>query len=391
VRERGFEGSFWPSEQQKLLLRTAFAGGDESAKAWAHLRPQLDLDALELGSFPLLPLVHRQLERLAIEDPYMPRLAGIRRRTWYLNQLQLDALAPALHALENAGTAPVVIGGWQFLAHYYEGDFGARPVEELEVLVRPRDASASAHALAEVGFEGPRDVVAGVSRFIRPDGHTCRVHERLAREFSVPQRGIEVEDLWDDTFEISLGDTRARALAPTNELVRVCLAGARASAAPNALWIADALAVLHTDSTAIDWERLVRQARRLRATLRLRDALAYLRRQLGARVPDDAIRKLEATPAKRRERLAHKEAGRSRRLVGPSPRTATRFLHVTSDRPLPVALVTLPAFLRDELGLERRAQVPLEVVRRVAARRTRGASRLRPPTRSAGGRTIRVG
>jgi hypothetical protein len=338
----------------------------------------------------LLPLVHRQLERLAIEDPYMPRLAGIRRRTWYLNHLQLDALAPTLRALETAGTTPVVIGGWPFLAHYYGGDFGARPVEELDVLVRPRDAAASTRAVAELGFEGPRNVSAGVSSFIRPDGHTCTIQRRLAQEFSVPERGIEVEDLRDNTFEISLGDTPARALAPTNELVRVCLAGARASAPPNALWIADALGVLRAESTTIDWERLVRDARRLRATLRLRDALAYLRREFDAGVPAETIGELEATPARRRERLAHKEAGRSRRLIGPSPRTATRFLHVTSDRPLPVALVTLPAFLRDELGLERRAQVPFEVVRRATARGMNGARRLRPTVTSAGGPTIRV-
>jgi putative nucleotidyltransferase-like protein len=372
VREDGLEGSFWPSEQQKLLLRTAFAGGDASAEAWRRLRPRLDLDNLDLGSFPLLPLVHRQLEGLAIEDPYLPRLAGIRRRTWYLNHLQLDALGPALRALGGA-TTPVVVGGWQFPAHYYDGDFGARPVEDLEVLVRPGDAAAAGRAVAELGFEGPRGVVAGVSRFVRSDGRSCTLHQRLAREFSVPERGLEVEGLWDETVEISLGDTTTRALAPTDEVLRVCLAGARATALPNALWVADALAVLQEEPGAIDWDRLVRNARRLRATLRLRDALVYLRRELAAGVPDGAIHELEATPARRRELLAHKEAGRSRRLIGPAPRTATRFLHVTSDRPVPAALVALPAFLRDELGLERRAQVPLEVVRRATAGRTNGA------------------
>jgi hypothetical protein len=300
VNEPGLEGSFWPSERQKLLLRTAC--GDR--EAWRRLRPQLDLERLELGSFPVLPLVHRQLIELGIDDLYMPRLAGIRRRTWTMNRLELDRVTPALRSLEE----PIVVGGWQFPAHYYGGDFGLRPVEGLEVL------------------------------------------ERFAWEFSTPDREPELE-----TFEIDLGGTKARALVPTDELLRICLAGARTSVPPNILWLADALAVLRSE---IDWDRLVRHALRLRAMLRLRDALVYLRRELGAAVPEEAIRELEAERPRPRERLAHERAGRSPRVVVP------RFLHVTADRPLPSALVALPTFLRDELGLKRRSQVPLEVVRR---------------------------
>ena len=346
MNEPGLGGSFWPSERQKLLLRTATAGGEASAEAWRRLRPQLELDRLELGSFPVLPLVHRQLDGLDIDDPYVPRLAGIRRRTWAMNQLGLDALAPALRALEDAGAEPVVVGGWQFPAHYYGGDFGLRPVQGLEVLVRP-------------AFAAPRGAAGGVTHG-GANGITCVLHQRFARDFSGPER--EVEDLWERTAELTLGEMRARMLAPTDELVRVCLAGARASEPPNVLWVADAIAVLQASATSIDWERVVRHALRLRAMLRLRDALVYLRRELDAAVPDEAIRELEAHPPLRREALAHLKAGRSPRVV------ATRFLHLTADRSLPAAVAALPTFLRDELGLKRRAQVPLEVVRRAALR-----------------------
>jgi hypothetical protein len=304
VNEPGLGGSFWPSERQKLLLRTACAGGEASAEAWRRLRPQLELDRLELGSFPVLPLVHRQLVELGIDDPYVPRLAGIRRRTWTMNRLELERVTPVLRSLEE----PIVVGGWQFPAHYYGGDFGLRPVEGLEVL------------------------------------------ERLAWEFSTPDREPEVE-----TIEIELGGTKARALVPTDELLRVCLTGARVHQPPNVLWLADALAVLRFE---IDWDRVVRHALRLRAMLRLRDALVYLRRELGAALPDEAVRELEAHPPRWREALAHRRAGRSPRVV------STRFLNVTADRPLPAALLALPTFLRDELGLKRRSQVPIEVVRR---------------------------
>jgi hypothetical protein len=338
VNEPGLEGSFWPSERQKLLLRTAC--GD--AEAWRRLRPQLELDRLEVGSFTVLPLVHRQLERLGIDDPETARLGGIRRRTWTLNRLELGRVTPELRSLDE----PIVVGGWQFPAHYYGGDFGLRQVDGLEVLVRP-------------GFAAPRDAVGGVTH-VGANGITGVLHRRFARDFSGPER--EVEDLWERTVELTLGETRARMLAPTDELARVCLAAARAVEPPNVLWVADAIAVLQGSGTSIDWERVVRQALRLRAMLRLRDALVYLRRELDAAVPDEAIQELEAHPPLRREALAHRKAGRSPRVV------ATRFLHLTADRSLPAAVVALPTFLRDELGLKRRAQVPLEVVRRAAIR-----------------------
>jgi hypothetical protein len=362
VSEQALEGTFWPSERQRLLLRTAFGRGEASAEAWGELRPRLDLDRLELGSFPVLPLVHRQLERLGIDDPYLPRLAGIRRRTWYLNQLQLDALAPALQGLEEAGAEPVVVGGWQFPGHYYGGDFGLRPVDGLEVLVRPDRMEACVRALAAHGLTAPRGAGGGELQVVDASGRTCTLHKRLAREFSVPERGIELEDLWDETFEISLGGARARALAPSDELVRLCLAGARATEPPNILWLADALAVLEASEARLDWRRIVGHALRLRAMQRLRDALVYLRRELDAEVPEEVIGELAANPPRRRETLAHNWAGRSPRIV------SVRFLQVTSDRTLPAALGALPSFLRDELGLKRRAQVPVEVARRGAKR-----------------------
>jgi hypothetical protein len=374
LNEPDLAGSFWPSRQQKLLLRAALNTDESAAHAWRELRPQFDFDRLEPGSFPLLPLVHRRLERLGINDPYVPRLAGISRRTWYLNQLRLDAIPPALGVLEEVAAEPIVVCGWELPAHYYGGDFSLRPVDALNVLVRSDRVDASLRALAEAGWIAGRRAVGGQIRLVDAAGRICIVDTRVAREFSVPERGIEAANVWAETIDISLGGIRARALSPSDELLRVCLHGARASAFPNLVWLADAVAVLRADETAVDWQRILRQTLRLRAMLRLRDALVYLRRELNTAVPDSLIHELEATSPRWRETLAHKQAGRSPRLV------AARFLQVTSDRALPLAVAAAGTFLRDELGLKRRTDVPLEVARRAAMRvRTRPAGAMQRP------------
>jgi hypothetical protein len=361
VSDARTRSSFWPTERQTLLLQTAFADEETSARAWATVRPRLELDRLEVGSFPLLPLVHRRLERLGVDDPYLPRLAGIRRRTWTLNQLQGEALAPALDALEATSSQPIVVGGWEIPAHYYGGDLSLRPVDRLELLIRPGTSDAAVEALTASGFPAA-ERAGGATSLVGADGRTCVLHERFATEFSVPDEGIEPDDVWSSSRAMSLGGREARTLSATEELVRVCLAGARAAEIRSILWIADALAVFASERDAIDWERVVRGAVRLRATLRLRDALAFLSRELGAAVPETAIAALDDVPVRRRERLSHERAKRSPRVV------ATRFVQITAGSSVPRALLRLPTFLRDELGLAALADVPKEVMRRAVAR-----------------------
>jgi hypothetical protein len=167
----------------------------------------------------------------------------------------------------------------------------------------------------------------------------------------------------------------ARALGPADELLNVCVAGARTNVPPGILWIADAATVVAAAGSAFDWERLVDQARRLRAMLRVRDALTYLRDEMDVPVPDAAVEELEAEPASRRELLAHRVAGWGSGRLGAPPPALIRFLHTTADRPLPRALGALPSFLRDEWGLERRSQIPLRAARKGAARLARAGRR----------------
>jgi putative nucleotidyltransferase-like protein len=359
MNEPGLDGSFWPSESQKLLLRTAF-GGDAAGAAWERARPTLDLDRLEIGSFPLLPLVHRKLERLGIDDPYLPRLAGIRRRTWYLNTVRAGRAAAALYVLEAAGVRPVVVDGWSAVARGHGGDLTVRAVDGLDVIVPPDRTGHAEQALRRAGYERQDDWLPDERRLAGRDGDACALHTRLAREFAEPSPG----DVAAETAPAELAGAAIRVLRPDDELVRLCLVGARATRLPAVLWVADALALLRSSGDEVDWARIQQQADLLRAALRLHDALLYLGREHGAAVPPETVEALAAAASRPRERLAHRLAGRSLPGVGPAPRTAVRFLHVTSDRPLATALAAGPRFLRDELGVPRSRLLPRELGRR---------------------------
>ena len=372
-------GSFWPNDRQKLLLRAALMEGDASALAWRGVRPDFDLDDPDHASQALLPLVYRQLDRLGIEDPGLPKLRGIYRRTWYMNQLLLDRLKGTLEAVKAGGGDPLVVSSWELPLRYY-GDLGLRSVASLHLLVRPDRVARSAQALFDHGWAGPLDPSTPFvrsrhnARYERANGDRCILYWRLFHEFSDPVRGIEPDDLWEQPIDLELRGVPARALNPTDELLNVCVGGARPSNWPTVIWVADAIAVMRARDSAIDWERVVRQARSLRATLRVHDALSFLREELDAPVPADVLDELRQARTSRREVLAHRAGGTRLGPLGPTPDTLTRFLRLTADVSVPRALAGLPAFLRDEWGLERRSQVPFAVVRKGAAKIAGAAS-----------------
>jgi hypothetical protein len=369
----GLAGSFWPSDPQRLFLRAALLDGNPSASTWRRLRASFDLDDPEPAVQPLLPLVYRQLERLGIEDPALPKLRGIYRRTWYVNELLLDRLKRVLEALQGSGVDPLVVSSWELPVLYYR-DLGLRSVPALHVLVRPQVVGRTAQALSEEGWTGLQEPSESFLRsrhyvrFEQANGDTCVVYWRLFHEFSDPEQGLEAEDLWEHAIEIELRGVPARALSPADELLNVCVSGARMSNWPSVMWLADAITVLRAPDSAIDWERLVRQTRRLRATMRVHDAASFLRKELDAPFPTDVLDDLRKTPMRRREVLAHRAAGTRLGVLGTPPDALTRFLRLTADATVPRALAGLPTFLRDEWGLERRSQVPLAAVRKGAAK-----------------------
>ena len=362
-----FAGSFWPTARQKLLLRAALLDGERAITAWRSLRPELDLDEPEFAEQRLLPLVYRQLDRNGVDDPDLPRLRGLYRRTWYVNQLLLDRTKRALEVVQEADADPLLVSSWELPALHY-ADLGLRAVGRLALLIRPELVPPAARALSEAGWSGPLDPSESFLRsrhnavYEAQNGDACAVYWRLFHEYTEPGR-IDAEDLWEPAADFVLGDVPARALGGADELLNVLIAGARVNPWPSLSWIADAMAVLRSTDTEVDWGRLLRQTRRLRATLRVHDAASFLRRELDAEVPDEVLEELRTTRLRSREVLAHRIAARAWGPFG-APDTVTRFLRLTAGSSFPRALGDLPTFLCDEWGLDRRSQIPAATARK---------------------------
>jgi hypothetical protein len=116
------------------------------------------------------------------------------------------------------------------------------------------------------------------------------------------------------------------------------------------LWLADCALLIRNSEPALDWERLIEQARRCRLALPMRAALGWLREHVEESIPEDVIARLERMPAPLGERIDYYLASRpdeKRRGVGfKAAAAASRYLGMRPGQRLAQLRRDLPHWLR---------------------------------------------
>jgi PST family polysaccharide transporter len=367
----GWHG-YRPTAVQEQLLLAALGDPDSAAEAWSVLPRDFSLDELEPGSFELIPLVYRNLAAARPDDPELPRLKGIYRRSWVKNNLLLGRTAEIARTLGNAGIPALFLEGPTHAARFY-GDLALRPSSSVHVLVGPSDV-AEASTLLERRAWSPRP---GSGAY--PDwrllfdqgGNICVLRSSLAFDYAGSGDQPSEESLWAAAESYPVGEIQALVPTPTDALLAAFVAGARYGPLPRTQWLTDAMMILR--GPEVDWDRIIELAVTHGQHLRLRTALGCLL-DLPVPVPERvhaAHDWLERRPATRRDRLAFElSSGRLARRGG-LPHALAELVAATEDEPLIRTAARIPRHLRTRWSVEHRWQLPLAAGRRMlqAARR----------------------
>jgi hypothetical protein len=296
----------WPTPAQALLLRAALLHGPEALDAWERWKASTDIDRIDRGSHRLLPLVYRMLEREGVADPLLARLKGVYRHTWSRNQLMLHALAGGVRALQEAGLEAMILKGAALSLVYYR-DLGARPMDDVDVLVRTGDAERALELLRARGWRPELAIpparlgaLHGVA-MRNAAGQSLDLHWHLTPAALAPDADA---DYWAAAHTTRLGGQQVRLLAPTHQLFHAFAHGVKSNVVPPLRWVADATVVLR-QAPGIDWPRLVAAATRDRLVLPVREGLHYLVALVDAPVPAPVLDELDRIPVSRRDRLEH--------------------------------------------------------------------------------------
>jgi hypothetical protein len=246
-----------PGPEQEQLLLAARSHPSETADAWLRLTCSVDIEELDASSQDLLPLIYRALEAAGVKDPWLGRLKGTYRRTWYGNQLLLRRLSEALAQLNSHGIDAVVVGGAAVgLLHYRA--LGARPMGDSRIAVRPAQAGQARVALSGVELD------------------------------SLALTSAD-DDLWRARVPLEVAGASAYAPCSTDQLLCACADRITGSGPRCGRWAMDVLAILDSSAEEIDWRRLVRRGTEARLIPGLGLMLSYLRERFSAPVSPAVI------------------------------------------------------------------------------------------------------
>jgi hypothetical protein len=357
----------WPTALQLELLRVALWPPAAAMRHWERLRPGFALDDVwDHATYRLLPLVHRRLVALGVDDPVLPRLKGLHRREWYRNRVTVARVAPVLQRLEGAGIATLVVHAVTLATTYYD-ELGARPIDHATILVPPSDAP---RALQLLDADARAPMRSGQGRLVATSGgDAIELRWQLGAPFVLPGRELRSDDrFWSRAEPTEVGGVATRRLCAGDELLHVVVDGIVTPAGGGAQWCADAAFVLR--SGAVDWDELVAETRIRRLAPVVDASLGYLADALDLAVPAGVRARLAALPTTRLDRRALDRSLAAgppglRGLVDLGPAWAWRRAKLGRID----AALDVPRYLGDTWQLPPR-RVPAEAARRVRRRLT---------------------
>jgi len=348
------------------LLLVALSDPDRAAEAWRAGREGFSLDELERGSFELMPLVYQNIAQTCPDEPLLPRLKGIYRRSWVKNNLLLGATSEIASTLGAAGLPALFLEGPTHAVRFY-ADLALRPSSAVHVLTAAAHAAEASKRLESQGWSlrPGSDDYPGWRVLFAANGDICVLRSSLSFDYAgggdMPAEG----PLWQAAEPCDVNATDVLVLMPSDAFLAACVAGARYGPLPPTQWLTDAVMILR--SGELEWDRIVDFAVVHRQHLRLRGALGCLL-ELPIPVPQrvaDAYAWLAQWRPTRRDRLVFALSNGTLARRGGLADALAELLATTSEESLGRTATRLPGHLCARWGVTHRWQLPVAAGRRL--------------------------
>ncbi len=360
-----------PTGDQELLLAAALLPREAALAAWKTWRSRHDAADADPGSLRMFPQIHLNLSLGAAGGAGMEGDLDVLRRAhrgaWSRNQRLIAAARPVLASMQEAGLAPVLLKGSSLALTVY-GDAGARPMVDVDLLVRPQQALEAGAILASHGFvpqfrfdEQRVRTLNGVG-FVhaatdRPAFGAIDLHWHLLPE---PCDEAFDEAVHANAKPATLAGLPVLVLDATDELLLACAHGIRWNPTPPFRWAADVHLLVTRAGTAIDWSRFVETTLRHGFSLPVLTAFRYAIGTLATPVPAAVVADLERVTPGLRERLEFlvRVSPGVEGTFGNVPDYLLRWMRQTRGASFGARLGGLPRYLADCWGCREVSDVP---------------------------------
>jgi len=348
---------------QETLIGAAAGDALEAIAAWERSQTVSDLDP------QLLPQVYRNLARHGYEeaDDLKPHYDAAAKQ----NQAHLAHLSPVVRGLHRVGIPTLLLNGVALSLAVYRDD-GARPIRDLHLLVPTNEADRALAWLAENGWrslDGLRMELTQAQRRYRhairlmdQAGQTVYLHWHLLAQSRTEKAD---DEFWKQAWPAYLGEDRSLALTPTHQLLHTCAQSLNG----DPQWAVDALVVIR--QCKIDWEELLRLARRHDLVLLLGDSLGYLQHAFHTRIPRSVVWRLDGEPVDRWTEMEYRYLSEPHGQHGAwvcMAHAYRGYWRGVWDLPLTQGITGFPAYLADRAQLPGVASLPGYWLRRAFRR-----------------------
>ena len=253
-----------PVDEQ--LLRVALLPTDEVATAWTELRQTFAPEELDDGRGRATHAAgDRRAGAAGVDDPDLGRMRGIRRHTFFAQQLLRADLVAALDVLDAAGVRSLALKGVPLVLEHY-GDVSLRPMWDVDLLI---DADRVPVALAALRAAQWRNAY--------PEReHSCACTRRrrcgpltagpsststgASSRGSIGTQAPPIPSCGPQPTRCSVDGRRTLAPAPEDLVLHVILHAFRTGWRVVPRRVADVAMVLRSAQDGFDWDRFVRRA-----------------------------------------------------------------------------------------------------------------------------------
>jgi hypothetical protein len=271
-----------------LLVRAATLPEGPAVDCWERWCRIAVPEEMHSGEIRLLAGAYRRLTGYGLRGSMIDVARGVYRRTWYVNQLTVPRVAAIVRHLE-AAEIPVLVLKGLALAFLAYRDPGARPMEDVDLLVPPGRLHDALGVLEGEGFRstGHEDgLLANDVEIADGDGNTYELHDFALIE------SADDADLWERSTTFTLHHVEAAAPCSSDMLLLVAAHGQRWNSVQPVSWVLDAHRLVTADGDAFGWDRFADRAE-ARALQPVAARAASMLASLGVEVPSRVVQRLE--------------------------------------------------------------------------------------------------
>ncbi len=209
-----------------------------------------------------------------------------------------DCLRSILDAFSRRSIDSLVLKG-SHLGEMYYAHPALRPADDLDLLIRPRDAKPAGEILEQAGGV-VQEKTATAGKYLLPEtGVFLELHTNLqAPERRNPAFAIRIEDFWRESAPARIAGGETRVLSPTLNLLYLS-AHLSHHAFSRLIWFYDLFLVIEKSGGEIEWESFTDRAGEFRCAGQVYYPLLLTGIFFGKTAPESVLARLAPRPVKR--------------------------------------------------------------------------------------------